>query len=456
MVLTSQNPATGEILKTYEPHSTREVEAILRAVAQASVSWRERDFAARATLLRRAAAVLRTRAPDYARLITVEMGKPIKEARGEVEKCAWCCEFYADRAEAFLADEEIATDATRSLVAYQPLGTVLAIMPWNFPFWQVFRFAAPALMAGNTAVLKHAANVPQCALAIEGVWREAGLPDDAFRTLLIDSGRVSGVIKDPRIHAVTLTGSEAAGRQVAAEAGAQLKKTVLELGGSDAFVVLADADLDLAAATGVAARYLNAGQSCIAAKRFILTPPIADEFLARFAAAAHKLKVGDPLDETTDLGPLARLDLRAALHAQVQDSRKAGATLAFGGEPLPGPGAFYTPAALDRVAPEMRAYREELFGPVAIVLRARDEDDALRLANDNRYGLGGSVWTRDLAKGERFARRLESGAAFVNGLVKSDPRLPFGGVKASGYGRELSAHGIREFVNIKTVWMRAT
>ena len=455
MVLTSQNPATGEVLKTYDTHNVHEVEALLDAVARAAAHWRERDIAARAALLRRAAAVLRARTADYARLITLEMGKPIKEARGEIEKCAWGCEFYADNAAAFLADEEIATDATRSLIAYQPLGTVLAIMPWNFPFWQVFRFAAPALMAGNTAVLKHAANVPQCALAIEGVFREAGLPENVFRTLLIESGRVEGIIEDPRIHAVTLTGSEAAGRQVAAQAGAQLKKTVLELGGSDAFVVLPDADLHLAATVGVAARYLNGGQSCIAAKRFILTAPIADEFLARFAAAAQRLKMGDPLNEATDIGPLARLDLRDALHAQVQDSIKAGATLAFGGEPVPGAGAFYTPAALDRVGPSMRAYREELFGPVAIVLRARDEKDALRLANDNRYGLGGSVWTRDLEKGERFARQFESGAAFVNGLVKSDPRLPFGGIKASGYGRELSAHGIREFVNIKTLWMRA-
>lgn len=455
MVLTSQNPATGEVLKTYHTHNAQEVEALLDAVARAAAHWRERDIAARAALLKRAAAVLRARTADYARLITLEMGKPIKEARGEIEKCAWGCEFYADNAAAFLADEEIATDATRSLIAYQPLGTVLAIMPWNFPFWQVFRFAAPALMAGNTAVLKHAANVPQCALAIEGVFREAGLPENVFRTLLIESGRVEGIIKDPRIHAVTLTGSEAAGRQVAAQAGAQLKKTVLELGGSDAFVVLPDADLELAVTVGVAARYLNGGQSCIAAKRFILTAPIADEFLARFAAAAQRLKMGDPLNEATDIGPLARPDLRDALHAQVQDSIKAGATLAFGGETVAGAGAFYTPAALDRVGPNMRAYREELFGPVAIVLRARDEKDALRLANDNRYGLGGSVWTRDLEKGERFARQFESGAAFVNGLVKSDPRLPFGGIKASGYGRELSAHGIREFVNIKTLWMRA-
>ena len=455
MVLTSQNPATGEVLQTYKAHNAREVDAILAAVAQTSLDWRRRDFAARAALLKRVGAVLRARTAEYARLISLEMGKPIKEARSEIEKCAWGCEFYADKAETFLADEEIATDATRSLVAYQPLGTVLAIMPWNFPFWQVFRFAAPALMAGNTAVLKHAANVPQCALAIEGVFREAGLPEHAFRTLLIESARVEDIIKDPRVHAVTLTGSEAAGRQVAAQAGAQLKKTVLELGGSDAFVVLPDADVALAATTGVAARYLNGGQSCIAAKRFILTAAVVDEFLAHFRAAAQKLKVGNPLDEATDLGPLARHDLRDALHAQVQDSVRAGAQLAFGGEVVAGAGAFYTPAALDRVAPGMRAYHEELFGPVAIVLRARDEADALRLANDNRYGLGGSVWTRDLEKGERFARQFESGAGFVNGLVKSDPRLPFGGIKASGYGRELSAHGIREFVNVKTLWMRA-
>ena len=348
----------------------------------------------------------------------------------------------------------IESDAGRSLVYYQPLGTVLAVMPWNFPFWQVFRFAAPALVAGNTAVLKHASNVPQCALAIESVFREAGFPADTFRTLMISASQVAGVIEDRRIHAVTLTGSEPAGRQVAATAGAALKKSVLELGGSDAFVVLEDADLEMAVSQAVASRYLNAGQSCIAAKRFIVVEAIADRFVERYRKAVEELKAGDPLDEGTTLAPMARNDLRDELHRQVQESVSAGATLVTGGEPLPGKGAFYAPTILDHVRPGQRAYSEELFGPVAIVIRAADEGDAVRIANDSDFGLGSSVWSADSERGERVARRLEAGCSFVNGMVKSDPRLPFGGIKHSGYGRELSHHGIHEFVNAKTLWIR--
>lgn len=454
MALESINPANGKLLAQFPAWDAARIDGALTEAARATPAWQRTSLAERATILRAAATRLRQNAAAYAGLITVEMGKAVKEARAEIEKCAWACEYYADHAGRFLADEEIGTDAARSLVAYLPLGTVLAIMPWNFPFWQVFRFAAPALMAGNTALLKHAANTPQCALAIEDCLREAGLPPGVFRTLMIESRQVEGVIADRRVHAVTLTGSETAGRKVAAVAGAQLKKTVLELGGSDAFVVLPDADLALAAAAGVAARCLNAGQSCIAAKRFVLVESIAEEFLGHFAERMAALKVGDPADEATDIGPLARPDLRDALHQQVTDSISQGAVARLGCERLPGPGNYYRPSILDHVRPGMRAYAEELFGPVAIVIRAKDEEDALRIANDNRYGLGGSVWTRDRARGERFARRMECGASFVNGMVKSDPRLPFGGVKASGYGRELSVHGIREFVNVKTLWIK--
>ncbi|MCW8841009.1 MAG: NAD-dependent succinate-semialdehyde dehydrogenase [Gammaproteobacteria bacterium] len=454
MAFTSLNPATGELLEAFATWSGDELGAVLNAVAEASPGWQATPLSDRCELMAGAAKVLRQRRDELARIITLEMGKLLKEARGEIDKCAWVCDYYAENGPAFLADELIETDASRSLVCYQPLGTVLAVMPWNFPFWQVFRFAAPALVAGNTGVLKHASNVPQCAQAIESVFREAGFPVDTFRTLMISASQVQGVIEDRRIHAVTLTGSEPAGRQVAATAGAALKKTVLELGGSDPFVVLEDADLELAVQQAVASRYLNAGQSCIAAKRFIVVEAIAEAFVERYREAVQALKPGDPLDEGTTLAPMARNDLRDELHRQVQESVAAGATLVTGGEPLPGKGAFYAPTLLDHVRPGQRAYSEELFGPVATVIRAVDEADAVRIANDSDFGLGSSVWSADSERGERVARRIEAGCSFVNGMVKSDPRLPFGGIKHSGYGRELARHGIREFVNAKTLWIR--
>lgn len=454
MAFKSVNPATGQTVKIVEAWNETQLDQALAGVAAVTPAWVARSFSARADALRSVAAVLRSRSDELSRIMSQEMGKLIGEARGEIEKCAWVCEFYAEHAAHFLADELTESDAGRSLVTYQPLGTVLAVMPWNFPFWQVFRFAAPALMAGNTGVLKHASNVPGCALAIEEVFLEAGLPPNVFRTLLIPSGRVNRVIEDRRVHAVTLTGSEAAGRAVAATAGNQIKKSLLELGGSDAFIVLEDADLELTVKNAVTSRFLNAGQSCIAAKRFIPVAAIADEFVARFKAAVEILECGDPLKDTTTLAPMARLDLREELHQQVIESITKGAVAVTGCAPMGGEGAYYQASILDRVVPGMRAYREEFFGPVALVLRAQDEADAIRIANDSPFGLGGSVWTRDKTRGERVARQLQCGAAFVNGLVKSDPRLPFGGIKRSGYGRELARHGIREFVNAKTLWIR--
>ena len=454
MTFKSVNPVNGTTLREIESFTHAELETALHEAAQAVPLWAGTPVAERCGLMRRAAAVLRGHAEDFARMMTLEMGKPIREARAEIEKCALGCEYYADEGQGFLADEVIASDAGRSLVTYQPLGTVLAVMPWNFPFWQVFRFAAPALVAGNTGLLKHASNVPQCAQAIETVFTEAGFPQGVFRTLLIQSSRVAAVIEDVRVHAVTFTGSEPAGRKVAATAGAQVKKSLLELGGSDAFIVLQDADLDLAVEQALTSRFLNTGQSCIAAKRFIVVAPIADEFVARFRKAVEAITVGDPLDESNAMGPMARVDLRDELHHQVVDSLSNGAVAITGCNPEAGSGSFYQPSIIDHVKRGVRAYSEELFGPVAIIIRAADEADAVHIANDTDFGLGGSVWTRDTARGERIARQLQCGCAFVNGLVKSDPRLPFGGIKNSGYGRELSRLGIHEFVNAKTIWIR--
>lgn len=454
MAFRSVSPLDGQVLAEFEAHNPARLDEILADVAAITPAWAATPVEVRCQHLRDLATLLGERKEELARLTTLEMGKLYREAVAEIEKCAWGCSYYADQAPAFLADEVIESDAGRSLVAYQPLGTVLAVMPWNFPFWQVFRFAAPALAAGNTALLKHAANVPQCALAIERVIADAGLPAGVFRTLLLPSDRVADVVADDRVHAVTLTGSAGAGRSLAAAAGRALKKSVLELGGSDPFIVLEDADLDLAVRVAVQSRFQNAGQSCIAAKRFIPVEPVAEAFVERFRAAVEALRPGDPMEPATTLAPLARHDLRDELHRQVSDSLAQGAVALTGCRPLLGPGAYYQPSILDRVRPGMRAYSEELFGPVAVVIRARDEADAVRIANDSRFGLSGSVWTADRARGERVARRLQAGAVFVNGLVKSDPRLPFGGVRESGYGRELSYHGIREFTNIKTLWLR--
>lgn len=449
----SINPANGKTLREYPMWDAARLEQALAVTASATPAWNTRPLSERRALLQRAGQVLLRHRDEYAALMSREMGKLTAEARAEIEKCARCCEFYAEHAAALLADEPADSDAAKSYVAYEPLGTVLAVMPWNFPFWQAIRAAAPALTAGNSVVLKHADNVPGCALALETVFREAGFPTGVFQTLMIGIPQVESVIKDARIAAVTLTGSERAGRAVGREAGEVLKKCVLELGGSDAFVVLEDADPAKAAEVGVKSRYQNAGQSCIAAKRFIVTAKIADAFLQEFNTRVQALKCGDPLDANTTLAPMARFDLRDSLHKQVADAVEKGAKVLLGGEPLAGTGAFYPATILDGVKPGMRAWSEELFGPVASIMRVRDEAEALQVANGSAYGLGGSVWTRDLKRGEAFARRLQSGSAFVNGLVKSDPRLPFGGIKNSGYGRELARHGIHEFVNVKTVWI---
>jgi len=454
MSFTVINPATGQQVTEIPAWDDSRIEQALVQTASVTPQWAATPLADRCALVRKAGQVLRDNADRFADIITQEMGKLLKDAKAEVEKCATVCDYYADNGAQLLKDEEIASDAGKSYVAYLPLGTVLAVMPWNFPFWQVFRFAAPALVAGNTGLLKHASNVPQCALAIEEVFHQAGFPDGVFRSLMIRASQVGNVIEDKRVQAVTLTGSEPAGRQVARTAGDNLKKSVLELGGSDAFIVLEDADMDLTVKSAIISRYLNTGQSCIAAKRFIVVDAIAEDFVARFKAGVEALKPGDPTDPATTLGPMARTDLRDELHRQVQDSIAAGAVAVTGCAPIEGPGAFYAASILDRVEPGMRAYSEELFGPVAIVIRARDEADALRIANESEFGLGSSVWTRNTARGEQLARQVQAGCTFVNGFVKSDARLPFGGIKRSGYGRELSHHGIHEFVNAKTIWIK--
>jgi len=453
MSIQSVNPATGDVVETYEPTSPSELERVLATAQAAFLEWRNTPFSTRARHMRHAGEMLKKRRVDFARLMTLEMGKPIVQAEAEVDKCAWTCEFFAEHAEAFLAEQPRQTDASRSYVRFDPLGPVLAVMPWNFPFWQVFRFAAPALMAGNAAVLKHASNVPGCALAIESVFRDAGFPRELFATVLVGSSAVAGLIADRRIVAVTLTGSDRAGSTVAEHAGRELKKTVLELGGSDPFIVLGDADLAATAKMAAEARLVNSGQSCIAAKRFIVVEAVADQFIPRFVDELRARRVGDPLARETQVGPQARVDLRDALHRQVEESIRRGAHRLLGGEIPPGKGAFYPPTLLIEVSEGMPAFDEETFGPVAAVIRAKDDADAVRLANTSPFGLGASVWTQDRKRAERMAAQIEAGAVFVNGIVKSDPRVPFGGIKRSGYGRELSEYGIREFVNIKTVWI---
>lgn len=451
--LESINPATGEVLARFPAATPDEVETAVAEADAAQRAWRLTSFDERAEAMRRLAAHLRGRRDHYARLITLEMGKPITEALAEIEKCALTCVFYANRAADFLGDEAVATNASRSLVAYEPLGVVLAIMPWNYPFWQVFRFAAPALMAGNGALLKHASNIPQCALAVGSAFEEAGFPRGLFRTLLLQGAAVEPVIRDRRVRAVTLTGSSEVGARVAAVAGAALKKTVLELGGSDPFIVLADADVGAAAATAVRARNQNTGQSCIAAKRFLVAEAVADEFEERFARAVGSLRVGDPFDPATQIGPLARADLREALERQVEASVRQGARVLVGGHRRVGAGYFYEPTVLAGVVDGMPVFAEETFGPVAAVRRVSGGDDAVAIANGSDYGLGASIWTGDVKSGEALARTVESGAVFVNGMVASDPRLPFGGVKRSGWGRELGPFGIREFTNVQTIWI---
>jgi succinate-semialdehyde dehydrogenase/glutarate-semialdehyde dehydrogenase len=453
MSLQAINPATGDVIETVPETDAAGLERMLAAAQAGFQQWRTVPFATRAEHMRKAAGLLRGRKADHARTMTLEMGKPIAQGEAEVDKCAWVCEYYAEHAEAFLSPQPRQTDGSKSYVRFDPLGVVLAVMPWNFPFWQVFRFAAPALMAGNAGILKHASNVPRSALQIEEVFRDAGFPRGLFATALVGSKAVPGLIADPRIAAVTLTGSEPAGMQVAERAGRELKKTVLELGGSDPFVILADADLAAAARTAAEARLINSGQSCICAKRFIVVEPVADAFIARFVEEMRARKMGDPLQRDVQVGPQARLDLRDDLHRQVEESVKRGARRLLGGEIPSGRGAFYPPTVLTAVDKGMPAFDEETFGPVAAVIRARDEADAVRLANDSTFALGASLWTQDLPRAERLAAQIEAGAVFVNGLVKSDPRLPFGGIKRSGYGRELSEYGIREFVNIKSVWI---
>jgi len=449
--MTSVNPATGEVLGRYDELSDPELEARLARAAQTFRAWRRRPFAERAALVARAGEVLEQRKEHWGRLMTLEMGKTFKSAVAEAEKCAWACRFYAENAERFLADEEVKASATRSYVRHLPIGPVLAVMPWNFPFWQVFRFAAPALMAGNVGLLKHASNVPQCALAIEEVFRQAGLPDGCFQTLLVGSKRVARIIEDDRIAAITLTGSEAAGASVASTAGRVIKKSVLELGGSDPFIVMPSASFDQAVATAVTARCINNGQSCIAAKRFIVHDRIYDRFERELVKRMQALRVGDPMDPGTDVGPLATPSEVEKLTEQVDAAVKAGGKLLLGGRPAGGKGCYYPPTVLAGIPRTSPSYREELFGPVAMLYRVKDVDEAIAVANDVPFGLGSSVWTGDEAERRRFVDDLEAGATFVNAMVASDPRLPFGGVKRSGYGRELARDGIREFVNVKTV-----
>ncbi len=451
MSIATVNPATGKTVRTFESFSSARVSECLDRAVTAFQTHRRTTFADRARRMQKAAAILDAESRELGRLMTLEMGKPIGAAIAEAEKCATACRYYAENAERLLADQPVNMESGKSWVAFQPIGVVLAIMPWNFPFWQVFRFAAPALMAGNTGVLKHSSNVPQCALAIADVFRRAGFPDGVFQTLLIGSDLVEGIVGDKRIAAVTLTGSEAAGRSVASAAGKNLKKSVMELGGSDPFIVMPSADMEQAVSTAVTARMINNGQSCIAAKRFIIHEKIYDDFLKRFVAGVSAIRVGDPMDEKTQLGPLATGAIRDGLDDQVQASVAAGARLLTGGKKLEGAGYFYAPTVLTEIPADAPAAQEELFGPVASVFKAKDLADAISIANGTSFGLGASAWTRDAAERDRFVAEIESGMPFINGMVASDTRLPFGGVRNSGFGRELGEFGIREFVNIKSV-----
>ena len=455
MGIATINPANGQTVKTFQPHTPADVDAALNRARAAFEGHRRTSFADRATKMRRVAALLEQECRELGRLMTIEMGKPIKAAIAEAEKCATACNYYADNAERFLADEMVAMEGGDSWIAFQPLGVVLAIMPWNFPFWQVFRFAAPALMAGNVGLLKHASNVPQCALAIEDLFRRAGFAEGTFQTLLIGTDAIEGIIGDSRIAAVTLTGSEGAGRAVASTAGRNLKKSVVELGGSDPFIVMPSADFDAAVSTAVTARMINNGQSCIAAKRFIIHQQIYDRFISEFVKRVSQVRVGDPLDESTDLGPLATGSIRDELDQQVQTSVEAGARLLTGGKKIARDGYYYEPTVLADIPQSAPAAHDELFGPVASVFKAKDVEDSIRIANGTSFGLGASAWTRDRAEQDRFVAEIQAGLVFINGMVVSDARLPFGGVKNSGFGRELGEFGIREFVNIKSVRVMA-
>jgi succinate-semialdehyde dehydrogenase/glutarate-semialdehyde dehydrogenase len=453
MAIASINPATGEKLREFKAHNDVEIEKALRQATAVFEKYRGEPFTKRAQLMMSAATLLEHEKAELGRTITLEMGKLFRDSVAEIEKCARGCSYYAENAERFLEDEPAQTGARRSYVHYEPIGPVLAIMPWNFPFWQVFRFAAPALMAGNVGILKHAGNVPQCALAIEQIFCRAGFEEGIFQTLLVEAEKVERLIVDPRIKAVTLTGSEKAGSAVGSTAAREIKKSVLELGGSDPFIVMPSADFDLGVSTAVKARTINTGQSCIAAKRFFIADKIYDDFLKKFVEQMGSLKVGDPLEETTEIGPLATEQILSGVHEQIQKTLAMGAKCLTGGNRIAGPGFFYEPTVLVDVPKDSPAFREEVFGPVAAVLRVRDADEAIELANDSRFGLGASAWTNDRNEQELFASELQSGMVFVNSMVASDPRLPFGGVKRSGFGRELGAAGIREFMNAKTIWI---
>jgi succinate-semialdehyde dehydrogenase/glutarate-semialdehyde dehydrogenase len=453
MPIATVNPSTGELVKSFEALTDGQLEAKIQKAADTFLTYRNVPFAERARKMMKAAEVIESEKENYARVMTTEMGKTYRSAVDEAAKCAWVCRYYAENAEKFLADEVVETSAKRSYIRYQPLGPILAVMPWNFPFWQVLRFAAPALMAGNVGLLKHASIVPQSALLIEEIFHRAGFPDGAFQTLLIGSAKVDKVLGDPRVMAATLTGSEQAGIEVGIGAAKRIKKVVLELGGSDPFIVMPSANLEVATSTAVKARTFNNGQSCIAAKRFIVAESIADKFEQLFAQKMAALKVGDPFEESTELGPMSTPDGVLDLDRDVRKSVEAGAKVLTGGKPLDRPGNFYAPTVLANIPVDSPAYKEEMFGPVASVFRAKDVDDAIRIANDSRFGLGASAWTNDAAEREKFINGLDAGMVFINRMVASDPRIPFGGVKWSGHGRELGAVGIREFTNMKTVWI---